>query len=72
MIAIAMYLEHAPRKLHAVQLQLLGSRNQAPEVLPPVQAHPQLLQGPCKALACMQSLAAWHVCWPSQHLALYC
>ena len=64
-------LADARRELHTAQAQLLSSRQEAAEVLLPVQVHPQLLQSSRHALRGVQRFAAGHVRGPLQHLSLY-
>ena len=54
-----------------MQAQLRGSCEQPAHVLLPVQAQPQLLEGLPQALAAVQRLAAGHIQWPLEDVALY-
>ena len=64
-------LQDGQGKLRPVHAQLLSSPEQPAQVLLPVQAQPQLLKGLPQALAGVQRLAARHVQWPLQDIALY-
>ena len=65
------HLQNGLGKLRPMQAQLRSSCEQPAHVLLPVQAQPQLLEGLPQAPAGVQRLAAGHIQWPLEDVALY-